>query len=103
MFISSTRFELNSWRKYFSFFMLTWKVVRQVKQSGGLVRMRIRPISLRTITVWKTEQAMLDFRNTGHHLQAMRQSKAFGSIHSIVWESDNIPDWSEAITKLDGK
>jgi len=101
MLISTTKFSLESRWLYPAFFLDTYRVVKQVRKSGGIVHLRIQPISLRTITAWKCETDMLNFRNSGAHMKAMKQSKSYGEITSTSWEADAIPSWSEAIQKLD--
>lgn len=101
MIVSTTKFTLKSWRLYIPFFVDTYNVVKQVRRAGGIVHMKIGPISLRTITVWKREEDMRAFRNSGAHLHAMKKSRSYGAIVSTVWESDSIPTWREAIQKLD--
>lgn len=101
MIISVTKFELSSWRRYPEFFRLTYRVVRQVRESNGIIRLRINPLSLHTITAWETREDMLSFRNQGPHLAAMQQSRAFGKIYSKTWEAENIPKWQTAIIELE--
>ena len=100
MIISTTKFKLNRLSLYGQFFIDTYRVVKQVKKAGGIVHMKINPISLRTITVWKTREHMLKFRNSDAHLHAMKKSKSFGEITSVTWESDVIPSWKEATERL---
>ncbi len=100
MIISTTQFKLKKWTLYGQFFIDTYRVVKQVRQAGSVVHMKIKPFSLRTITAWKTQEDMLRFRNHGSHLQAMKKSRSFGQIASVTWESDTIPTWQEAIKKL---
>ena len=101
MLISITQFKLKSWWLYPAFFLDTYRVVKQVKRSGGLIRMRIKPFTLRTLTAWDSEDQMLTFRNNNAHLQVMKKTRDYGTINSASWESSNIPDWSEAISRLD--
>ncbi len=100
MIISTTLFKLKKLSLYGQFFVDTYRVVKQVKQSGGVIHMKIKPFSLRTVTVWKTHEDLLRFRNNGAHLTAMKKSKSFGEISSFTWESETIPSWKEAIEKL---
>lgn len=100
MIITATSFTLKSWHLYFKFFVYTYRVVRQVRSSGGIVKMKIKPLSLKTITAWKTNDDMVSFRNTGAHLDAMKKSSSFGSIQSVTWEAESVPTWEAAICKL---
>ncbi len=100
MIITATAFKLKSWHLYFEFFIDTYRVVKQVRASGGIVKMKIKPVSLKTITAWKTKEDMLNFRNSGAHLHAMRKSSSYGSIVSVTWEADTLPTWKSAVKIL---
>jgi len=100
MIISTTKFRLRKLSLYGRFFLETYRVVKQVRRAGGIVKMRIKPFSLRTITIWKTEADMLSFRNSGAHLEAMKRSTSFGDISSVSWESGTICSWKEAMERL---
>lgn len=100
MIIVVTEFTRKSWRLYPEFFVDTVNVVRQIKSSSGIIKMRINPVTLKTITAWKTQEEMLSFRNSGAHLQAMKKTRAFGQISSASWEDVSIPSWKTAIAAL---
>lgn len=100
MIVSTTKFRLKSLSLYIQFFVDTYRVVKQVKCAGGIVHMRMNPVSLRTITVWQTSEDLLAFRNSGAHLHAMKKSRSFGEISSVTWESEVVPSWSEAKERL---
>ena len=101
MIISTTKFKLKSWTLYAEFFVDTLQVVKQAKAAGGIIKMRIRPIELRTLSVWKTKADMLKFRNSAAHLASMKKSDQFGSIQTVTWKADTLPTWKEAIAKLE--
>ena len=101
MLVSVTQFHLKSLWLYPEFSLDTYRVVKQVKRSGGIIRMRIKPFTLRTLTAWNCEEGMRAFRNSGAHLHAMKRSREYGGIKSVSWEADTIPDWPEAIRKLE--
>ena len=46
MIISTTKFKLKKLSLYPQFFIDTYRVVKQVKQSGGFVQMRINEFNL---------------------------------------------------------
>ncbi len=96
----ATEFKLNSWRRYFSFSRYTYNALKQIRKSGGIVHVKIRPFRLMTLTVWKNRKDMLAFRNSGAHLAAMKKSNYFGAIKSTSWETDTIPTWLDAMEKL---
>jgi len=97
---TATVFKLKSWWRYFSFFGYTFRALRQARNAGGIVHIKIRPLRLMTLTVWKSEEDMKRFRNSGAHLVAMRKSNFFGSIYSATWETADIPTWKHASKKL---
>jgi len=96
MIATATIFKLKSWWRYVSFFGFTFKAVKQAQNAGGIVHLKIRPLRLMTLTVWQREEDMKTFRNSGAHLIAMRKSNYFGSIRSVTWETNEIPDWKQA-------
>ena len=101
MIITKTQFKLESWRRYPEFFVYTYRAFEQAKHSKGIIRMKINPVTLRTITAWKSREDMLAFRNSGAHLEAMKKSKSFGTIKSLTWEAENFPTWKQAISRFD--
>lgn len=101
MVITATKFTLKSWKLYGEFFIDTYNVTKQLRRTQGIVQVKIHPITLRTLTVWKTREDMLRFRNSGAHLHAMKKSQSFGAIASLTWEADTIPSWKAAMQKLD--
>jgi len=97
---TATIFKLRSWWLYISFFVYTCRALKQARHAGGIVHLKIRPFRLMTLTVWKSEEDMKSFRNSGAHLIAMRKSGYFGSIDSITWETAEIPTWKHASKML---
>lgn len=54
-----------------------------------------------TITAWENIDAMMQFRNTGDHKEAMRMMRKVSSAYkSLHWEANEIPNWKEAKIKL---
>ena len=100
MIISATQFKLKRLSLYGKFFAETYRVVKQLRSAAGLINVRVNPISLRTITAWRSREDMLRFRNTGAHLHAMKVSRRFGQIVSATWASDRLPTWTEAKRRL---
>jgi len=101
MFVSTTQFSLKHILLYPEFFLDTYRAMKQIRQSEGVIKVRINPITLRTISAWKTKEEMMNFRNSGAHRNAMKKTSKFGSIKSVVWETDTIPSWKEAISMLE--
>ena len=100
MIATATVFKLKHWWRYFSFFGYTYNALKQARASSGIVHLRIRPFRLMTLTVWKSEEDMKNFRNSGAHLIAMKKSNHFGTIRSVTWETENVPTWVHARDKL---
>jgi len=101
MIITATKFTLKSWKLYGEFFIDTYHVAKQVRRANGIMRVKIHPVSLRTLTVWQNREDMVAFRNSGAHLRAMKKSQYFGAIESFTWESTEVPSWKEASRRLD--
>lgn len=97
MIASITSFKLKNWWRYGSFSLATYSAIKQARRSGGLVRLWIRPIELKTLTVWKSIEDLQRFRNGGAHRSAMKRSDSFGAIKIYTWETDTIPSWEQAI------
>ena len=70
--------------------------------SAVFCKLNIKFNGLRTLTGWQSLEAMKVFRNSGHHLDAMRNVKKIGKAKSITWEAQSEPDWHEAREKLAG-
>lgn len=100
MVASTTHFKLKAWKAYFPFMILTIRVIFQGWSSVGIVRMQIRFIGLRTLTVWETMADMKKFRDSGFHRHGMNLIKDFGSIEIATWDTDTLPTWNQAIEKL---
>ena len=100
---STTKYTLREIPAFLMFAILSLKSIQQAKNSHGLISIKIRVRDLRTLTVWKSMKDMKAFRNSKAHFKAMKDSEKLGFNQSHTWQTDYIPDWSEAITKLDKK
>lgn len=100
MFVSTTKYSLKSIPAFIAFAILSLKAIAQANTANGLVTIKIRIRDLRTLTVWQSESDMLAFRNSGFHAKAMVDSRKLGFNRSHSWETNNIPTWSEAISKI---
>lgn len=96
MIAAYTQFRLNSLKLYPRFFVMTYRATKQARRSDGLIRFKINPISLETLTVWQSRNAMMAYVTNGAHMDAMKQQNDFGGISSATWECENIPSWQAA-------
>ena len=101
MFASTTKYTLKELPAFFRFAILSLRSIAQANQSQGLVTIKIRLRDFRTLTVWQSQSDMVAFRNSGVHFKAMTASPQLGSNQSYSWETKSIPDWEEAIAKLE--
>ena len=105
MFISVTYLELKSITKIFRFIKYNFRVVKQMKNTPGLLKQETRGRSLYryyTLTAWNSKQSMLNFRNSEAHLEAMRITKSVATkADAINFESDDLPGWKLAFQMMD--
>ena len=98
MVITITQLKINGIVEFFRFISRVHKVRGQLKKENGLLSAKFRGFC--TLTVWKSYEDMKAFRNSSHHLDAMKNIKSIGYAKSITWEADVEPDWNEAQRKL---
>ena len=103
MIASATKFKVKGIIEYFTFLRMTGNVIKQAKSSRGLVLIKANPFNLRTLTVWKDEMCMKEFRNSSHHLAAMKASANLGTTWSVTWNTNNVPTWRESVKKINSK
>ncbi len=74
VFVSVTRLRIRKWRYLPAFFYYTLLSAWQARRAEGNLGLSIHRDARQvywTITVWRDEAAMRDFRNHGAHLRAM--------------------------------
>lgn len=98
MIVTATEIKTNSVIAFFRFVPRVFRIQKQLKNIDGLIFMKFK--GLCTLTGWENEKAMKAFRNSGHHLSAMKSIKNIGKTKSITWEADSEPNWQEANQKL---
>jgi len=103
MIASATKFESKGLIEHFKFLKISGDVIAQAKNTEGLILIKVNAFSLRTLTVWKDEDSMRGFRDSGAHLSAMRVSVKLGTPWSITWNTENMPTWHESIKKINEK
>ena len=98
MVIVATQIKIKSIVGFIRFARMVFKVRKQLNKVDGLVFLKFK--SFNTLSGWQSDEAMKAFRNSGHHLEAMRNIKAMGKSKSISWVAEHEPDWGEALEKL---
>ena len=98
MIISATQIKITSILGYLRFFPMLSRTKQQLEAVDGLIFLKAK--GLRTLSGWHSREAMIAFRNNGHHLEAMKKAKKMGFTKSISWEADSEPDWDEAKERL---
>lgn len=103
MYVSVTGLKLKS-LKYFALF---WRHAipsfKQAQQAPGnlFCETKRRGPYQHTLTVWEDRKSMKAYVASGAHLKAM---VVFGQIadgKTFGWETDEMPDWSEALSRWD--
>jgi heme-degrading monooxygenase HmoA len=98
MHITATQIKIKSISAFFRFFTRIAKIRKQLASAEGVIFVKFS--GLRTLTGWQSEDDMKTFRNSGAHLEAMKNIKNIGKAKSISWQADEEPEWHEAKTKL---
>lgn len=106
MFISITYIKVKSIWKVPSFMKHVGQINRQIAKAEGVLATHLKGgISKNyTLTAWENKQAMLNFRNNGPHLEAMKAirfiSNEYASCH---YEGAELPKWRDALTMVHAK
>lgn len=99
MHITATQIKIKGIRAFFRFFASVAEIRKQLASAEGIIFVKFS--GLRTLTGWRSYDDMKAFRNSGPHLEAMKNIKNIGRAKSISWEADEEPGWPEAKSKLD--
>jgi len=103
MFISATELRVKSIFKSPLFFRHAMRSIKQSYQAEGNIKTltKVPWPKAYTLTIWKSKEDMLHYRNSGAHKDAMKvMSEVSSSFRSIHWESDTMPLWKDAMEKL---
>ena len=100
MIVTATEIKIKSVIGFFRFIVSVKKIQEQLGNSNGLIFKKYK--GFRTLTGWENEEAMREFRNNDHHLNAMKNIKNIGKAKSITWEEKSEPSWDTVIKKLQG-
>ncbi len=105
MLIVATELHVRNFWRFFPFIRHAIKSNKQARQAPGCMHVWVGNGGWRigyTLTAWQDQDAMLQYRNTGAHKEAMKKTKQLASrIRSMIWEADAVPDWKEAKRKLE--
>ena len=106
VFVSVTRLRIRKWRYLPAFFYYTLLSARQARRAAGNQGMSIHRDARQvywTITVWRDEPAMRDFRNHRAHQRAMPKLREWCDEATYAhWqqESSDPPDLATAYERL---
>lgn len=105
-FVSVTRLRIRSPRYLPQFGYYTWVSARQLKLAAGFLEGQLAyggQRSFWTLTVWRDQQAMRAYRNTGAHMRAMPKLLEWCDEASVVnWEQEasELPTNEEAQKRM---
>lgn len=102
-----TFLPLKSWRYMISFQLMTSKVLKQAKQSHGIVNYAVKADFPKkhfwTLSIWSDPHSMRQFVMTEPHITAMKKFEEWagdGSAFADWTSSSSSIDWEEAMRRL---
>lgn len=105
-FVSVTRLRIRKWRYLPAFFHFTLSSLMQARLAAGNLGTSVRRdarLTFWTITMWRDEHAMREFRNRGTHLRAMPKLRQWCDEATYAhWHQENSepPDLDMAHERL---
>ena len=102
----ATFLPLKGWRYMIPFQLMTSKVLKQAKQSNGVVGYAVRadfPKKYWTLSIWKDRDSMRQFVMAEPHVTAMEKFEEWagdGSAFADWTSSSSSIDWEEAMRRL---
>jgi len=100
MIVTATQIKITSVSGLLRFIFSVRSIKQQLTDNGGIVFMKFK--GQRTLSGWLSLEDMKSFRNSGAHLEAMKNLGRIGSAKSITWETETEPTWEEAKILLQG-
>jgi len=103
MYVSVTAFLVKSPWANLMFQMHAMTSFMQVRGAKGIIKSEtFSPFKkvYSTLTHWETKQDMLNFRNSGAHLKAMKLSSKMGHGIASGWETEDYIDRESALKRL---
>lgn len=106
--VEATNLLLNHWWNLPRFFSLTQGVQRQLRETPGLVRYRLKASFLKlqfsTLSIWESQEAVNDFARKGAHLAAIQALPTLAKAGTafVRWTATepNTVTWEEAFQRL---
>jgi hypothetical protein len=103
----ATFLPLRSWKYMISFQLMTWKVLKQIKQSEGVVNYAVKANFPKkhfwTFSIWKDKVSLRRFISQEPHATAIKKFEIWtgeGSAFAEWTSKSNKIDWGDAIQRL---
>jgi hypothetical protein len=103
----ATFLPLRSWKYMISFQLMTWKVLKQIKRSEGIVNYAVKANFPRmhfwTFSIWKDKGSLLRFTSKEPHATAIKKFEKWADEDSTFVEctsKNNNIGWREALRRL---
>ncbi len=103
MYISITGLKPKSFLSSLQFWRFAIPSFTQAKKAKGIIFCEVKRIKgfQCTLTAWENRTAMLEFMRSGIHLEAMKSFHKIATGKTYGYESNVIPDWTEAFRLLE--
>jgi len=98
MIVTATELKVKSIAGFFRMFPRVRDIKKQLNAAEGIIFVKYQGFC--TLTGWESKEDMRAFRNSGPHLEAIKNIRSIGGAKSITWETQKEPDWGEANQKL---
>lgn len=106
MIVTVTSIKLKSVWYYFRLTMFGYKIVKQLKNEKGFIKMKNTGFGYDhfTASAWQTEEDLKRFSKSGAHAEAMKHSKEIASeVRTYTYSADSFPGWKETKELLNEK
>ncbi len=98
--VSVTGLQVKKPWKYILFFWYAIPAFRQSKKAKGILFSEVRRVNgvEHTLTIWENKNRMLEYRNSGAHLRAIKHFRKIATGRTYGFESKIQPSWDEALS-----
>ena len=99
MIVTVTSIKLKSVWYYFKLTMFGYKIVKQLKQESGFIKMKNTGFGYDhyTLSAWHSDEDLKRFAKNGAHSVAMKQTKKIASeVRTYTYNTGIMPGWNEA-------